>query len=96
LSLFLRIASEEYGFRRTKNLLSNLIDLQNKVNFENIVLPSERLFFSKVNIQSPGFWEVMGSLNPLQQIREYLKDRHERKKIIIIKVGRKKSLQNLK
>lgn len=77
---FYALLSEEYGFRRTENLLPNLIDLQNKVNFENIVLPSERLIISKVNIQSPGFWEVMGSLNPLQQIREYLKDRHERKK----------------
>lgn len=43
-------------------------------------MPSDRLIISKVNIQSPGFWEVIGSLNPLQQIREYIKDRHERKK----------------
>ncbi len=29
---------------------------------------------------SPGFLEFLGSLNPLTAIREYLKDRHERKK----------------
>lgn len=38
------------------------------------------LQISKVNFNSPGFWEFLGSLNPLQQIREYLNDRHERKK----------------
>ena len=38
------------------------------------------LFLNRVQISSPGFWEFLGSLNPLQQIREYLKDRHERKK----------------
>jgi hypothetical protein len=78
--IFYDLFFEEYAFRRPKNLLPNLIDLQSKVDFDNIMLPSDRLIISKVNIQSLGFWEVIGSLNPLQQIREYLKDRHERKK----------------
>jgi hypothetical protein len=39
-----------------------------------------RLTLEKVNINSPGFWEFVGALNPLQFIREYLKDNHERKK----------------
>ena len=42
--------------------------------------PRDQLIISKINIQSPGWWEVIGSLNPLQQIREFLKDRHERRK----------------
>lgn len=71
---------DEFIYRRPKNILPNLIDLQGKIDFDRIVLPIDRLVISKVNIQSPGFWEVIGSLNPLQQIREYLKDRHERKK----------------
>lgn len=31
-----------------------------------------------VEIHSPGFWEFLGGLNPLEQIRKYLNDRHER------------------
>jgi hypothetical protein len=44
------------------------------------IVPERRLQLTRVSIQSPGFWEVLGSLNPLLQIREYLKDRHERRK----------------
>ena len=71
---------EEYAFSRPKDTLPNLLELQSKIDIYKIVLPSDRLIISKVNIQSPGFWEVIGSLNPLQQIREFIKDRHERKK----------------
>ncbi len=44
------------------------------------VLPEYRLQLTRVSIQSPGFWEFLGGLNPLQQMREYLRDRHERRK----------------
>jgi hypothetical protein len=43
------------------------------------ILPVHRLVVSKVSINSPGFWEFLASLNPLQQIREYLNDRHKRR-----------------
>lgn len=43
------------------------------------IAPRNWLVLSRVEIQSPGFWEVLGSLNPLQQIREYLNDRHKRR-----------------
>lgn len=43
------------------------------------VLPENRLMITRVRIESPGFWEVFASLNPLQQIREYLNDRHRRR-----------------
>lgn len=43
------------------------------------VLPRHRLVVMKVSIASPGFWEFAASLNPLQQIREYLNDRHKRR-----------------
>lgn len=49
-------------------------------NYAEYVLPEYRLDLARVSIQSPGFWEFVGSLNPLQQLREYLKDRHERRK----------------
>jgi hypothetical protein len=43
------------------------------------VIPGQRLVVTRIQIESPGFWEVLGSLNPLQQIREYLNDRHKRR-----------------
>ncbi len=43
------------------------------------VLPQHRLILTRVSIESPGFWEFLASLNPLQQIREYLNDRHRRR-----------------
>lgn len=61
-----------------RRLLPPLSDLYMSLEHASLVPPSERLVLSKVNIQSPGFWEFFGSLNPLSQLREYLKDRHER------------------
>jgi hypothetical protein len=49
-------------------------------NVRELILPKDTLFINKVNIASPGFWEILGNLNPLSQIREYLKERHERLK----------------
>lgn len=43
------------------------------------ILPHHRLVVSKISISSPGFWEFLAALNPLQQIREYLNDRHKRR-----------------
>jgi len=41
--------------------------------------PKDLLEIASFSIHSPGFWEVLGGLNPLQQIREYLNDRHKRR-----------------
>jgi len=41
--------------------------------------PDYRLEIKRIQIESPGFWEFLGALNPLQQIREYLNDRHRRR-----------------
>src|SRR5690606_29760866 len=41
--------------------------------------PQDRLVLNRVRIESPGFWEFLGSLNPLLHIREYLNDRHRRR-----------------
>lgn len=38
------------------------------------------LSLGRVILNSPGFWEFVGGLNPLEQIRIYLSERHERKK----------------
>ena len=38
--------------------------------------PNARLTLERIQIESPGVWEFAASLNPLQQIREYLNYRH--------------------
>lgn len=47
---------------------------------EEIVLPDDRIRIRSIVIESPGFWEFLGNLNPLEVIRKYLCDSHERKK----------------
>ena len=76
---FYELLNDKYFLPSGENQI-NLLELQSKLDIDKIVLPADRLSISKVNIQSPGFWEFFGSLNPLQQIREYLNDRHERNK----------------
>jgi hypothetical protein len=46
----------------------------------DLIAPSERLRFHGASFSSPGWWEVFGKLNPLEVIRQYLNDRHERRK----------------
>jgi hypothetical protein len=46
----------------------------------SMVLPTNRLVLSAVELSSPGFWEFLGVLNPLETIRKYLGERHERRK----------------
>ena len=65
-----------YGYRKRRPPA-----LPHTRNVREVVVPNDRLIIDKVVIESPGAWEFLASLNPLQQIREYLKDRHERKRI---------------
>ena len=46
----------------------------------SLVPYSEQLILSAVKLTSPGFWEFLGKINPLEVIRQYLNDRHERRK----------------
>ena len=55
------------------------IDQSNLNTNPNSILPRYRLGLTKINISSPGFWEVVGSLNPLEVIRNFLNDRHKRR-----------------
>lgn len=41
---------------------------------------AEPLVVHRVVLESPGVWEFLGGLNPLEVLRKYLNDRHERKK----------------
>ena len=70
-----------FGIHRAKSELlhsENFNKYLNSLDPEKLVYPKDILRITKINIQSPGWWEVFGKLNPLEQIREYLKDRHER------------------
>lgn len=46
----------------------------------SIVPHYEQLVLVRVHLGSPGVWEFLGTLNPLEVIRQYLKDGHERRK----------------
>lgn len=44
-------------------------------------VPSKsRLVLLRVRLESPGFYEFVGSLNLFETLRQYLRDRHERRK----------------
>lgn len=49
------------------------------IEFLQAIPPEYKLEVKRIQIASPGFWEFLGALNPLQQIREYLNDRHRRR-----------------
>jgi mannose/fructose/N-acetylgalactosamine-specific phosphotransferase system component IIB len=40
----------------------------------------EPLLIARIQINSPGLWDFLGSLSPLEVLRRYLNDRHERKR----------------
>ncbi len=46
----------------------------------DVVIPEDRLRIRSVVVQSPGFWDFVGSLSPLETLRKYIQDRHERRK----------------
>jgi hypothetical protein len=46
----------------------------------SLVPPSEQLILAAVELSSPGWWEFLGSLNPLEVVRKWVNDRHERRK----------------
>jgi hypothetical protein len=55
-------------------------ELQNGRITPGDIQPGATLELTQVEIHSPGFFEFLGMLNPLNTIREYLNDRHERLK----------------
>ena len=65
----------------------------------SLVPHSEQLVLSAVQLSSPGFWEFLGKINPLEVIRLYLNDRHERRKDRVYRESaeeRRLRLENLK
>jgi hypothetical protein len=73
-----------YGRQRLPMPIKNLLGL-NWLPFDakkvrSFVPKGERLKLIGVELHSPGFWDFLGKLNPLEVIRLYLNDRHERQK----------------
>ncbi|HLK09945.1 MAG TPA: hypothetical protein VKW76_01040 [Candidatus Binatia bacterium] len=46
----------------------------------SVVPGRDRLVLQAARFESPGFWDFLRSLNPLEVIRQYLNDRHERRR----------------
>ncbi len=40
-------------------------------NVDSLILPEDRLYLRSVVIESPGVWEFLGSLNPLEVMKSF-------------------------
>lgn len=49
-------------------------------SFNHPIVNKKIIILNSVNMNSPGIWEFLANLNPLEVIRKYLSDRHERGK----------------
>jgi hypothetical protein len=49
------------------------------INVAEAIPYPDRLVLAGVRLNSPGFWDFLGALNPLEVVRKYLNDRHERR-----------------
>jgi hypothetical protein len=78
--LVVKEAQERYGEDSWRPRRATSRTLRQIRRPDLVVLPEDRLRVHAVSVQSPGFWEFLGALNPLETIRKYLSDRHERKK----------------
>jgi len=47
---------------------------------EAVVLPEDRLQLRAIVVRSPGSWDFLGALSPLESLRKYVSERHERRK----------------
>jgi hypothetical protein len=73
-----RYAEEGFFFRRPRGSSSRILRTIRRP--ADVVLPDEQLQLSRITFSSPGFWEAIGALNPLETLRQFVNDRHERRK----------------
>ena len=66
------------SFRRSGRLIRESVTAPEDLGL--LIPKSEQLVLSGVTLQSPGFWDFLGRLNPLGVLCQYLNDRHERRK----------------
>jgi hypothetical protein len=77
------VFSEEYGSSLplpVRNLLWINWWPPNSEKVFGLVPDEDRLKLRGVELNSPGFWDFLGALNPLEVLRQYLNDRHEQRK----------------
>ncbi len=67
-------------FHVTHGFFLDATSLPSASEMRDYLAPQDRLRFQAAQFSSPGFWEFFGKLNPLEVIRLYLNDRHERRK----------------
>lgn len=60
--------------------MHRFLEYENMFTINDIVSIDEYPKVIKASFNSPGFWEVVGSWNPFEQIRGYIKERHSRRK----------------
>ena len=74
---------EEYDFADSDELTASPLDYRRLItsSVSDRGIPQHaRLGIHRVSINSPGIWEFIGKLSPLQTLLDYLQQRHERKK----------------
>jgi hypothetical protein len=77
-SLVSTVKGDEVGYRSRGD--ASTFKLVGRTRVASFILPQDQLRLTKVEFQSPGFWEFAGSLNPLEVMRKWAQDRHDRKK----------------
>lgn len=76
-----------YSYRRWLRRYSHPFYLEDGLHFWAVsdyakygLPPGFRLSLKGVRLQSPGFWDFLGKLNPLEVLRNAINDAHERRK----------------
>lgn len=67
-----------FSLRRLGLRNYTFMDLYEKYDIIDIVSPDEYPIVTKINFNSPGFWEVIGQWNIFEQLRKYIQERHLR------------------
>lgn len=71
---YLSVRKRPYGF----NNRIIFMEYCENYNIADIISPDEYPVITKINFNSPGFWEVIGQWNPFEQLRNYIQERHLR------------------
>ena len=77
---YYNLNGERYSFLRENH--DRLMQHYEKYEISDMISPDDYPIITKINFNSPGWWEVIGKWNIFEQLRKYLKERHERKKDI--------------
>lgn len=70
------LSSDIQEFRRFRELRFS----EQGTRFGLWVPKKDRLVLKSVELRSPGVWEFLGKMDPLETMRKYMQDRHERRK----------------